>query len=109
MAYHFETEKHGALWYVYVYREGDSASTAPPVKEFHSQAEDDEGVTRQATEWINAHTKPRSNVVSRWGAWDMDTLESIGSLCPDCGGTGLDLLTDHGGSCPSCIGGRQRH
>jgi len=55
MQYYFKTEKNGALWFAYIWREDDDASTAPPVKEFHSQSDDDESVSRQATQWIKAH------------------------------------------------------
>jgi len=55
MQYFFTTEKHGALWFAYVWRAEDDATTAPPLKEFHSLNDDDESVSRQAARWIEAH------------------------------------------------------
>lgn len=55
--YYFETEKHGALWFSYIWPEDEDAETAPPVKEFHSMADDDEIVTRKAVRWILDHGK----------------------------------------------------
>lgn len=53
--YYFNTERHGALWFAYIWREGDDASIAPPVKEFHSLDDDDESVSQQAARWIEEH------------------------------------------------------
>lgn len=53
--YYFNSEKHGACWFAYIYREEDDAATSPPVKQFHSQADDDEGVCQLAQEWIREH------------------------------------------------------
>ena len=49
--YYYVTEKHGALWFAYVWRDRDDATTAPPVKEFHSRV-DKYSAARQAAEWI---------------------------------------------------------
>lgn len=49
--YYFITERHGALWFAYIYRAGDTKNTAPPAKEFHSQI-DEAAVQQQALRWI---------------------------------------------------------
>jgi len=55
MQYHFKTEKNGALWFAYIWREEDDTRMVPPLKEFHSQSDNDESVSRQAARWIAAH------------------------------------------------------
>lgn len=60
--YYFETEKleKNALWFAYIWREGEDGSTAPPVMSFHSLSDNDEDVSRQAVEWIKQHGKRAS-------------------------------------------------
>jgi hypothetical protein len=58
--YYFEIEKRkdNALTFAYIWREEDDATTAPPVKSFHSMLPDDEAerkVSDQAAKWIEEH------------------------------------------------------
>lgn len=56
--YYFETEKleKNSVTFAYIWREEDDASTAPPVKEFHSTAQNaDEKVSTAAAKWIRKH------------------------------------------------------
>jgi hypothetical protein len=58
--YYFEIEKRddNPLTFAYIWRAEDDATTAPPVKEFHSARDGDEAfrrVTKKAVKWINEH------------------------------------------------------
>lgn len=56
-AYYFEIEKLeiNLMTFAYIYREGEDAGTAPPVKEFHSLlfgCEAERKVSQRAEKWI---------------------------------------------------------